>query len=51
MEEIIKLLDGADELIRKKIAVHSYGSLGTRNALKEAREALQKAITILLDAK
>lgn len=47
---IVELLDKADEQIRKDLEKAGYGTLSVRNALKEAREHVQKAITILLDA-
>lgn len=53
MEEIIELLDKADEVIRKKLQEHDYG-LGAwrrKSVLMEARENVQKAITSLLASK
>lgn len=53
MEEIIKLLDQADDLIRKKFkeVEHTPGAPTKRERLKEARESVQQAITSLLLAR
>ena len=47
MEEVIKLLDQADQILRGKIKAGSL--VAERIAYKEARELIQKALTVLLD--
>lgn len=51
MQEIIELLDKIDALLRERLQRSYYASLAERNALKEARELIQKALTTLLDIK
>lgn len=48
MPEIIKKLDDADEAIRKAIKDFPGMSYGKREALKEARGLIQRALTKLL---
>lgn len=45
--EIIKKLDEADASIREDLTAYK-GMLGEKDALQEARDLIQKAITILL---
>jgi len=54
MEEIIKLLDKADSLIREELKKEAQSQLpnaSRRDALAQAREHVQKAISIFLSIK
>lgn len=50
MTPIVELLDKVDAMLRERLKQERYETLATRNALKEVRELIQKAITVLLDA-
>lgn len=49
MEELIELLDKVDRILREKLKTSCYASLAERNGLKEARELVQKTLTVLLN--
>lgn len=48
ISEIIKKLDEADAGIREDLQTYKGMMVGEKDALQEARDLIQKAITILL---